>query len=84
MCQTNRDGFVEEVFDAAGEIAQQTKRIADDVETEHKHVQLFDGLLGVVISGLCDHLLLVQEHVLPLEERQSEHTSYVSYNITFD
>ena len=65
--------LVEELLDAARDAQRQTERVADDVQAEDEHVELFDGLADVVPLQVARQLRPAQEHVGALEEAQPEH-----------
>lgn len=63
-------GFVEEVFDPFTDPSYKSKRIADDIETEHQYVELFQSLVRVVFHDFRLKLLWSIELIFPLKVTQ--------------
>ena len=62
--------LVEEILHASAQVSDQSEWIADDVKTEHEHVELLDELGGVVALHFTLELLAVVETGLALKVGQ--------------
>lgn len=71
---TNLKRLVKEILDPFPQVAHETEGVADDIQTQDEDVELFDGLLGVMIDRFGLQLLLVHEHIRALKVGQPEIT----------
>lgn len=62
--------LVEEIFYPFGDAQNKSVGVAQHIQSQNQHVQLFNGLTHVVSGGLADQLVAGQEHVVPFEIRQ--------------